>query len=100
VAFFPGQLASALHRARCSGRARDGRSAVSVDLLHLAPRPAIAPLSETRGAHVAKYDGGPTRTTPVVRPEDRQALDQFFDPCSRLTIYRRFFAPVRRFPDT
>jgi GNAT superfamily N-acetyltransferase len=36
----------------------------------------------------------------AVRPEDRQALDQFFDLCSRLTIYRRFFAPVRRFPDT
>ena len=36
----------------------------------------------------------------AVRPEDRQALDQFFNLCSRLTIYRRFFAPVRRFPDT
>ena len=36
----------------------------------------------------------------ALRPEDREALDQFFDLCSRLTIYRRFFAPVQRFPDT
>lgn len=36
----------------------------------------------------------------LMRPEDRQALDQFLDLCSRLTIYRRFFAAIRRFPDT
>lgn len=37
-------------------------------------------------------------TVDAVHPADRAALERFFERCSRQTVYRRFFAPLRRFP--
>lgn len=34
----------------------------------------------------------------TVQSGDRTALERFFGRCSQLTVYRRFFAPLRRFP--